>query len=270
VIFGIWESIKAVFYNIGIVIQSVWENIIKPVFMLLLNTWKAILNGIWDALKWCFNGIVSVVTTAFERMKNAAMAAADFFISAFQWVTDTVSKAWNWIVEKLGAVGTWIKTKLVEPIKQAFSGLWDIVSKVFDKILEKMKMIVEPIKKLWNKLFPKDKFKDVGAAYAEGTKKGAENWAASQSKKANSGTAGSDPSATNKPKFSLTGGGLSGGKAGGKAGASAGQVKTININIGNMIGAWNAANGYNESRADVEDKLSESIARILGLADLAA
>jgi TP901 family phage tail tape measure protein len=61
-----------------------------------------------------------------------------------------------------------------------------------------------------------------------------------------------------------------GGDAGAQAGASAGKVQTINISIANMIGTWNAAVGFNESRASVEDKLAESLARILGMAETSA
>jgi hypothetical protein len=54
------------------------------------------------------------------------------------------------------------------------------------------------------------------------------------------------------------------------SGNSTSRAQTTNIHIANMIGTWNAAAGYTESRNDVEDKLAESLARILGMAETAA
>lgn len=280
VVFGVWEAVKAIFYNIWVVIKTVfeliWNGIIKP----YLTLWKNIFVGLWEAIKWVFNGIVSVIQTAFEWIKTAVMAVVDFFVSAWTWVTETVSNVFNWIVEKLGAVGVWIKEKLVQPIKDAFSGVWDFIKGIFDKILDKLLKIIAPIKELWNKIFPKDKFKDVSVAYNVGVKKGEESWKKSQEEKEKKKEGKQD--GTGSDSMSVLGDDGNTPAAGGNqpaaivpsnmgktAGESSGKVSTVNIKLESMVSTMNFNGGLKENASDIESRLQEMMARILGMAETA-
>ncbi|MDD4394698.1 MAG: phage tail tape measure protein [Bacteroidales bacterium] len=277
-VMGVWESIKAVFHNVWIVIKAVfdiiWNNILKPYFTM----WKNIFVGIWNAVKWCVDQIVAGVTWLYDQVVSIASSIGDFFVGIWNWVTETVSNAFNWIIEKLGSVGKWIKEKLVEPIKNAFVGIWTTVKDVFDKILNKLGKLFKPIKELWNKIFPKDQFKDVGDAYAEGAKKGSESFKKNQEEKANeekviegaTSSAGTSVLGTKKPAKSPTAdfsGNLSGGKLGSSAGQSAGKAQQINITFKSMVETMNFQCGLRENARDVEAQLTESLARILGMAE---
>ena len=85
----------------------------------------------------------------------------NFFATIWDGITKTVVKVTAWIQKKLAFVGNWIKTTLVEPIQNSFSNIWTVVKQVFDKIIAGLGKLFAPIKELWNKIFPKDKFKDV-------------------------------------------------------------------------------------------------------------
>ncbi len=194
IVFGIWEAVKAVFYNIGVVIMAFWENIYKPYILFWWDLIKTVAQGIWSALKWCFDLIVT-----------GLQYVADFFVSAWNWVTTTISNVWDWIVNliktivgwisgllgsvwtfitsRFSALGKWLSINLLKPIKEAFSNIWEFIKGVLDGIMNKLNGILKPIKELWNKIFPKDKFKDVGEAFENGVKKGSESWEKSQQKK---------------------------------------------------------------------------------------
>ncbi len=267
IVFGVWEAIKAMFYNIWVVIKAIfeliWSGIIKP----YINLWKNIFLTIWEAVKLVFNSIVSVIQIAFDWIKTAVVAVADFFVSVWGWIVEAVSSAWDWIIEKLGFVGTWIKEKLIEPIKNAFSAVWDFISGIFDKILNKLGKLFAPIKELWNKLFPKDKFKDVSVAYSVGTKKGEESWQKAQEKKnqkqsvvslsADTSVLGENKGDTGnasqtKPIIPVS--------MGASAGSSAGQIKNINITIDKVVESFTVSTTtIKESTKQIKDIVAQAI-----------
>jgi hypothetical protein len=193
-LFGVWEAAKAVFHNIGVVVKALWENIVKPYIMFWVNLFKKVFGAIWDALKWLFEGI----KTAFQAIGDFFVGLWDGIVSgimaAWEWITETIASligfvkdllgsVWGWITEKFGTLGAWLYKNLLEPIKKVFSKVWDFVGGILNKIIEKFGKIVGWIKELWNKLFPKDQFKDVGTAFREGQEKGSESFRKSQAKK---------------------------------------------------------------------------------------
>jgi phage-related protein len=234
-IFGVWESIKAVFHNIGVVLKAVWENVIKPIFMGIwnivkkvvvslwdniikpyimfwVNLYKAVFNTIktvflwlWDLVKKVSVGIWEAMKWAFDLIKNAVVAVGEFFAgiwdgivqglkAAWDWVSDLISpiinwisellgNVWGWITQKFSALGAWLYEHLLKPIKDIFTKIGEFCGKILDKIIEKFQKIVGWVKELWNKLFPKDQFKDVGEAYREGAEKGSESFRKSQEEK---------------------------------------------------------------------------------------
>ncbi|MDD4141591.1 MAG: tape measure protein [Bacteroidales bacterium] len=258
-VMGVWESIKAVFQNVWIVVKTVfdliWNNILKPYF----NLWKSIFVGLWEAVKWCFNGILVAAQWLWDGIVTVISSIGEFF-----------SKTMHWIIDKLGTLGVWIKDKLVDPIRDAFANMWNFIKGIFDKIISGLGKLVAPIKELWNKIFPKDKFSDIGSAYAQGAAKGSESWRKSQNGSVedinvigdNSSVADSSPEITANTS-------LSAGNLGGSAGTSAGKAQQITINLGNMVGTMNFNGGVRENARDIESILTEQLARILGMAETA-
>jgi phage tail tape measure protein, TP901 family, core region len=229
---------------------------------------KAIANNIWVVLKTVFGKIWEGVTWLCEGAVSIFTAIGDFFVNIWNWVTATVSKAFNWIVAKLGVVATWIKEKLVDPIKNAFTGIWTVIKYVFDKILNGLGRLFAPIKALWNKIFPKDKFKDVSAAYATGAEKGSESWRKSKIEgEVEMPSTSVLGQGTPTPSVLPDSGTLKGGNMGGSAGTSAGKAQQISIKLDSMIGTMNFNGGLRENAHDVEAQLTEMMARILGMAE---
>lgn len=181
-IFAVVEVVKAVFYNIGVVVKAVWENLLKPYLMFWWDLVKIVASGIWSAMQWCWDGIVSGFT-----------AVSDFFTSLWDGVMSGVSALgeffsgiWTWISDTCGGVATFISgvfSSIAEPIKAVFAPVFDFVSGIFNKITEAVSKFFNWIGNMWNKLFPKDKFKDLGEAAEKGLAKGSESFRKSEEAK---------------------------------------------------------------------------------------
>lgn len=182
IMFAVFETVKAVFYNIGIILKSVWDNILKPIIMNWWNSFKWLATGIWSALKWCWNGIV----TGFTAVGNFFVSLWDGVISGVSAVREFFSGIWNWLSETCRTVTEYISKAfswIVEPIKKIFSGIWDFFKNIWNKITGTLGKFFGWIGKMWNKLFPKEKFKDIGEAAEKGLAKGSESWRKSQEQK---------------------------------------------------------------------------------------
>lgn len=250
VLFGVWESVKAVFTNIGVVISAIWENIVKPVFMAYYNVWKWAITGIWDFIVWLWQGIT-----------QAVQSVATFFTSIWGWITGTFK-----------GIATWLDTNLLQPIKNVFGKMWDFVGDILNKIIDALAKPIGWIKDLWNKLFPDDKFKDIGKSYGEGVVKGTASWAASQQGIAGDGTqAGID-----SPQLAgamITGGAIPGNDAGGiapgksaEAIASGGTRNTeVNINFRNMVETISFSGTLKENKDDLRRQVEQIMAQVLGM-----
>nr|MCR5190334.1 tape measure protein [Bacteroidales bacterium] len=165
-VFGTWEAVKAAVSNawqyVKTAVQIVWT-VLKHVFQWYLNIIKTVFAAVRNAVE----RIVETLTTLWEHVREIFARIGDFIHGVWSRVCESFGVAINWIVDKLGRIGGWIKTKMVDPVKKAFTGMWDVVRDVFDKILTKLGKLFAPIRELWNKLFPKDKMKDVKLAYAD-------------------------------------------------------------------------------------------------------
>lgn len=352
VVFGVWESVKAVANNVFVVlktvVQVVWSMIhplfvrigelfsqvrerVRPilpkirtfaskalqVIVTVVKVVTAVVGGIVGVAVLVIKGVISVILKFREKVVAVTTSIRDFFgnlgqsvvggirqdidgivgffnemydkiagvfskignfvAQVWSWVSNTAGSIWNNMIAKLGGVATWIKTKMVEPIKGAFQSLCKIVSGVFDKILNKLGKLFAPIRELWNKIFPKNKMKDVSMAYSTGAKKGSESWKKSQEKKngdidtskstevlgIETGTQTGSGTGTGTPK------GLKEGEMGKTAGVTAGKAQQITIKLENMVGTMNFNGSLQEKASDVEARLTEMMARILGMAETA-
>lgn len=263
VVFGTWEAVKAA-------VSNAWQYV------------KTAAQVVWEVLKRVFEWIRGL----FERLRDSVVriftSIGEFFSSVWGWMAETAGKAVDWMSRKLGGVATWIKTKMVDPIKNAFTGMWGVIRDVFDKILTKLGRLFAPIRELWNKLFPKDKMKDVKLAYAEGADKGTKSWEKSKNKGdvdtgketiVLDGKDGLDglPGVNGKSgKDGKTKKELTEGTIGKNAGTVAGKAQQITIKLENMVGTMNFNGGLRDNASNVESTLAEMMARILGMAETAA
>lgn len=280
-VFGVWESIKAVANNVWQVVKTVamvvWEGVLKPLF-----EW---IKGVFESIVETTRNAIGTIRDLFGRLRdgvvNVFASIGEFFSSVWSWVTKTVDKAVDWMAKKLGGVATWIKTKMVDPIRNAFTGMWNVIRDVFDKILTKLGKLFAPIRELWNKLFPKNKMKDIKLAYGEGADKGTKSWEKSKSKgdvdtgketmvldgkDGLNGLAGVNGKNGKDGKSKKE---LSEGTLGKNAGTVAGKAQQITIKLENMVGTMNFNGGLKDNASNVESTLTEMMARILGMAETA-
>jgi hypothetical protein len=264
--------VKALFYNIGVVVKKLWDNIIKPYIMIWVDAFVWLYKSIWSVLKWLWQKIVD----ASEFIALAFNKVVSFVAKAFKWLWQTFFvKPLLWVFNKLGSFGNWIKEKVYQPFVDAFSSAWDFVSNILNKIMNKLSGLLSPIKKLWNKIFPKDQFKDLGDAAKRGAEKGSESWEKSQNK--------------NKQGFSLPGKNASGGMFGGAMATGAGfnerissdaggnaateavvaggtRNTSVNISLGNMVENMIFEGGFEENKEDLQRKVEEIFMRIVNMA----
>lgn len=134
-LFGVFESLKAVFHNIGVVFSTVWDKALKPLFQGIGNAF----GRLWEEVRGFFGRIGS------------------FFVG----LKDSIVNIFN---------------KIIEPIRGILSKLKGIFKKAFDSIIDWIAKPFRWIREMWNKLFPDDKFEDVGEAFKSGQQKGSESF----------------------------------------------------------------------------------------------
>lgn len=231
VLFGIWGAAKVVFHNIGVVVKRVWDNAIKPLFMLWLGLAKFVCGGIWAGIKSTFNGIVdrarwlgATITAVFTWAKESIIGV---FTSALEWLNSSGS-----------AIGDFVREWIVGPLREAFSALWDFVKNILSWISGKLSKLFAPLVAIWNKIFSKESMQDVGAAYAAGAQAGGESFDRDKAAK----------SAEEQSAFALPAaadGGTGGAKLPGFDGAADGAVgiadaggkstRNVSITIGKLV-----------------------------------
>ena len=251
-----------------------------------LDNVREFFARVWDSItgkvRSCINRIKELVEELRAFVTETFAKAGDFIAGVWERVRESVGVAVDWIADKLGRIAGWVKTKMVDPIKDAFTGMWNVIRDVFDKILTKLGKLFAPIRELWNKLFPKDKMKDVKLAYAEGADKGTKSWEKSKNKgdvdtgketivldgkDGLDGLAGVNGKSGKDGKTKKE---LSDGTLGKNAGTVAGKAQQITIKLENMVGTMNFNGGLRDNASNVESTLAEMMARILGMAETAA
>ena len=84
----------------------------------------------------------------------ALVAAIVVCITHWDEVKEAAKKAWDWIKEKWGILADWFSEKVIEPIKNFFSGLWEKISEIFGSVKEwfseKFQQAWDGIKGIWN------------------------------------------------------------------------------------------------------------------------
>lgn len=154
ILFGTWEWLKTMFYNVGVFFTSIWESGIKPVADFIGTAFRTVTDGVVSAFNWVKDNIVGV----------------------FSWVWEKVSGIFNQIKSLATSVVSWIADKfswLIDPIVRVFDKIGNFVKATFDKIKNGIVGTVEGIKSF----FQGKGFKSGRDAYMSGMQKGSESWA---------------------------------------------------------------------------------------------
>jgi TP901 family phage tail tape measure protein len=183
ILFGIWEAAKAVFHNIGVVVKRVWDMVVKPIIMAYYSVFKFVFTKIWDFIKYVFNGIAVVFFWMQEVAISVFTSVQEFVVGVFDWIVEKVTGAlaivgaffsgiWEWFSSVFSGFVKFIDVWLLQPIKEAFNGIWNFIVGIFEKVMGKLTGIFAPIKKFFKTLFSSEGMTDVNVAYNEGEKKG--------------------------------------------------------------------------------------------------
>lgn len=281
----VWNSVTSTVRNDVNRITGFVKSIPERISTALDNV-REFFSRVWDSItgkvRSCIDRIKELVEELRAFVTETFAKAGDFITGVWERVRESAGVAVDWIADKLGRIAGWVKTKMVDPIKNAFTGMWNVIRDVFDKILTKLGKLFAPIRELWNKLFPKDKMKDVKLAYAEGADKGTKSWEKSKNKgdvdtgketivlDGKDGLDGISGVNGKSGKDGKTKKELSEGTLGKNAGTVAGKAQQIIIKLENMVGTMNFNGGLRDNASNVESTLAEMMARILGMAETAA
>ena len=136
-LFGsIWQTIKDVFYNIGVIVSGCWEiikvvwgiasewfnvNVIQPVAQFFTDLW----NGIVSVAQTCWEGIVTAWTVASTWFNtNVITPVTTFFTNLWNGIKNAAVTAWNGIVNAWTVATTWFSTNVITPVTTFFTNLW--------------------------------------------------------------------------------------------------------------------------------------------------
>lgn len=133
---------KAIFHNIGVYAGRLWDLVLKPIASFILAIYTSAFLGIWAIAK----SVTSWIKNAFISIWNTVK-------TIFQWVVTLITNVWNWIKTTFSTFAGWLQESILEPIRNAFSDIWDWIVGLLDKVMNKMSGILAPIKALWNKIF---------------------------------------------------------------------------------------------------------------------
>lgn len=128
---------------------------------------QALLNAVMSAspIGLIIAGITALVA-AFVTLWNKSEAFREFWIGLWDkiktivetvWkaITGFFTNAWNKIKEVWGAVTGWFKSKIIDPIKNFFSGMWDGLKNGAKAAWEGIKSVFKPVADWFKNIFSK-------------------------------------------------------------------------------------------------------------------
>jgi len=154
---ALWAVIQVVWNAIVTVIKWAWENVIKPIWELLVAYVTNILipswQILWAAIQVVWNAIVTVIKWAWENVIkpiwNLLVAyVTNVLIPVWTKIWEGVQAAWNFMKPIFEAIWAYIRDTLV-PI---FQSIWDKVKDVFTKVVEKITAFITNVKDGFDKV----------------------------------------------------------------------------------------------------------------------
>lgn len=146
----------------------------------IYNAVSALATPLTMAFGTAINFLTSPITLITLAI-GAVIAIVILLVKNWDTVKEVASNVWNKIKEIWGVVADWFKTKIVEPIKNFFSGLWNGLkegaSNVWNGIKNVFSKVGEFFGGMWNKI--KETFSSIGQKVGDaisGALKSAVNW----------------------------------------------------------------------------------------------
>lgn len=244
ILFGIWEVVKYVF-------SAIWE-VIKKVAVAIwdsyVTVWKAIGSffiSLWEGIKaffsWVWEGVVGMLTSVWNSVTG-------FFVGI-----------WNSLTKVFTPIRNWITNNIVQPLKNAFSGVWDFIKGMLDKVMNKLDGMLAPIRALWNKLFG-----GTAGAWDEGTAKGRASYRADVAKRKNAQGIVPDVSGIQVSDIQVEG------KKGIKGIGNGGSIVNGQIDATTAAGAGRTINNYITVGSLVESLSIQAASLKEGISDMKA
>lgn len=174
------KTIGKAIYGIPIVgwIAAIVAVIIKGISLLWQKSegFRRLIFGTFEALKAVLHNIGVFFGTIWENGLKPV----------FQGIGNAFARFWDGIREFFGRIGIFFSgirngivnvfNSIIEPIRGILNRLKGIFREAFDRIVEWIARPFRWIKEMWNKLFPDDKFEDVGDAFHSGQQQGSKSF----------------------------------------------------------------------------------------------
>lgn len=173
---------KAVFHNIGVFVERLWNMVLKPVATFIFKIYSTIFLGIWETAKWIFQSIGDTIYFVWDSViKPVATFIFDIYYSIFMGIWETVKwvfssiidfavGVWDWIKTTFSGFATWIQENIINPISEAFSGVWEWIVGLFEGIVNKLSDWFAPVKKFFKELFSAEGTVSINATAEKGAK----------------------------------------------------------------------------------------------------
>ncbi|MCK0206219.1 phage tail tape measure protein [Ornithobacterium rhinotracheale] len=176
ILFGIGYAGRAVFHNIGVVLQRVWQKIIKPIF----EAWWDMVSGFFTfAYEMGYGFAVSLVEffTWIGDIFTAVFSAIwDFSVQVFTGILNICADVWAWITDTFGGFAAWVDETILEPLKNMFSKAWKWASELVDKIVGVFKKVGDWLSDTFGDIFSSDGMLSVKTEYQKGEEAGGKSF----------------------------------------------------------------------------------------------
>lgn len=164
---AIWNVVKVVWNGIVTVIKWAWENVIKPIWDLLVAYITNILipywKLVWNAIQTVWNAIVGVIRWAWDNVIKPIWDLiyayiTNVLIPVWSKIWEAVQAAWNFMKPIFEAIWAYITDTLVpifqkiwDKVKEVFTNVWSKISDVKDKIVAGFNVVKDAIKTVVDK-----------------------------------------------------------------------------------------------------------------------
>uniref|UniRef100_UPI0039A4DE45 phage tail tape measure protein n=1 Tax=Ornithobacterium rhinotracheale TaxID=28251 RepID=UPI0039A4DE45 len=176
ILFGIGYAGRAVFHNIGVVLQRVWQKIIKPIF----EAWWDMVSGFFTfAYEMGYNFAVSLgefFAWLWEVFSGVFSSIWEFCTQVFEGILNICSEAWAWITDTFGGFAAWVDETILGPLKNIFSSAWDWVMGFVDKIVGVFRKIGGWLSDTFGDIFSSDGMLSVKTEYKKGEEAGGKSF----------------------------------------------------------------------------------------------
>lgn len=123
-----WEGVKTVFENIFNSISGTVTTVTEFIGMQFSNSVVWVKTA-WEGISgWFDKNVATPIKTVFS---NAIGGINTKFGEVSAWISEKMTAAKNTVIEAWNGVSGWFETNVVNPIKTAFSTVWDAITGIF-------------------------------------------------------------------------------------------------------------------------------------------